>query len=95
MKAYVIADVTVTDPEKFKEYGKKVPPTVDKYKGKYIVRGGAVDKAEGDWNPSRIVIIEFENLNQAKKWYQSEEYSGPLALRRESAFTNVLFVEGV
>ena len=95
MAAYVIADVEVIDSAKFREYGNQVPATVEEYGGKYLVRGGAVEKAEGNWEPSRIVIIEFESMERAKRWYNSKEYRGPMQLRHQSANTNVLFVEGV
>ena len=95
MAAYAIADVEVTDPAKFQEYGSQVPATVEKYGGKYLVRGGAIEKAEGDWEPSRMAIIEFESMEQLKKWYHSQEYDGPMQLRHQSANSNVLFVEGV
>ena len=95
MAAYAIADVEVTDPAKFQEYVSQVSATVEKYGGKYRVRGGAIEKAEGDWEPSRMVVIEFESMEQLKKWYHSQEYSGPMQLRHQSANANVLFVEGV
>ena len=95
MAAYAIADVEVTDPAKFQEYVSQVLATVEKYGGKYRVRGGAIEKAEGDWEPSRMVVIEFESMEQLKKWYHSQEYSGPMKLRHQSANANVLFVEGV
>ena len=95
MAAYVIADVEVTDPAKFANYGSQVPAAVETYGGRYIVRGGMTEKAEGNWEPSRMVIIEFESMEQAKKWYHSQEYSGPMQLRHQSANTNILFVEGV
>ena len=65
------------------------------YGGKYIVRGGAIENTEGDWEPTRMVVIEFENMEQLKKWYHSQEYSGPKELRHQSSRANVLFVEGV
>ena len=95
MAAYAIADVEVTDPAKFQEYVSQVPATVEKYGGKYRVRGGAIEKVEGDWEPSRMVVIEFESMEQLKKWYHSQEYSGPMQLRHQSANATVLFVEGV
>ena len=64
MAAYAIADVEVTDPIKFQEYGRQVPSTVEKYGGKYIVRGGAIEKAEGNWETNRIVVIEFKSMEQ-------------------------------
>ena len=95
MAAYVIADVNVTNPELFKKYSEQVPATVEQYGGKYLIRGGEVEKAEGDWGPTRVVVIEFENMSMLKKWYSSHEYSGPLRIRQQSADTNVLFLEGI
>ena len=95
MAAYVIVDVEVTDPVKFAEYGGLVPGTVEKYGGKYLVRGGTIEKIEGKWEPTRVVVIEFESVEQAKRWYDSDEYSGPKQLRREASKANLLIVEGV
>ena len=95
MAAYVIADVNVTNPELFKKYSEQVPATVEQYGGKYLIRGGEVEKAEGDWGPTRVVVIEFENMSMLQKWNSSHEYSGPLRIRQQSADTNVLFLEGI
>ena len=95
MAAYVIADVNVTNPELFKKYSEQVPATVEQYGGKYLIRGGEVEKAEGDWGPTRVVVIEFENMSMLQKWYSCHEYSGPLRIRQQSADTNVLFLEGI
>ena len=95
MAAYVIADVEVIDSAKFREYGNQVPAIVEEYGGKYLVRGGAVEKAEGNWEPNRMVVIEFKNMEQLKNWYHSQGYDGPMQLRHQSANSNVLFVEGV
>jgi uncharacterized protein (DUF1330 family) len=95
MSAYVIAEVSITDPDLFAEYRKLVPPTLEKYGGRFVVRGGAVDTKEGGWTPSRIVVIEFPSMDQARKWYHSAEYSGPLAMRLKAASTKLILVEGV
>ena len=95
MAAYVIADVKVTNPDIFREYMNQVPSTVERYGGKYLVRGGSLEQFEGGWEPSRLVIIEFENMDNAKNWYSSREYEGPIKLRHKSAETNVVFVEGI
>ncbi len=95
MAAYVIADVNVTDAELFEKYFEQVPATVAQYGGKYLIRGGKVEKSEGDWEPTRFVVIEFETMSMLKDWYSSQEYSGPLQIRHQSADTNILFVEGL
>lgn len=95
MAAYLIADVKITDPEKFKDYGSLVPETVEKYEGKYLIRGGDYGVMEGNWNPQRLVVIEFKSMELLKEWYHSEAYSGPMSIRHLSADTNLLFVEGI
>jgi uncharacterized protein (DUF1330 family) len=95
MPAYVLADVTVTDPPAMEEYRKQVPATLAKYGGRFLVRGGAHQTVEGDWKPARLVVIEFPSLADAQRWYDSEEYRGPKALRMRAGRTNVLIVDGV
>ena len=95
MPAYVIADVEVTDPTKFQEYSNQVPSTVEKYGGKYLVRGGDTERAEGSWEPKRMVVLKFEDMEQLKRWYHSPECSDPMQLRHHSANSSILFVGGV
>ena len=95
MAAYVLADLTVTDPKTMEEYRKQVPATVAKYGGRFLVRGGPHQTVEGDWKPTRLVILEFPSLEQAKRWYDSEEYREPKAMRLRAALTNLVMVEGV
>jgi uncharacterized protein (DUF1330 family) len=94
MPAYFIADLDVTDPAGFEEYRKLVPDTIQKYGGRYLVRGGAAEALEGDWHPKRVVVLEFPSLEQAKRWYNSEDYRDPRALRFKTATTNLILVEG-
>jgi uncharacterized protein (DUF1330 family) len=95
MPAYVIAEVTVTDASTMEEYRKQVPATVARYGGRFLVRGGAHETIEGDWKPNRLVILEFPTMEQARRWYDSEEYREPKALRIKSGRTNLVVVEGV
>ena len=95
MSAYIIAEVEVTDPETFEEYRKLVPSTIEAYGGRYVVRGGAVDGLEGEWQPKRMVVIEFDDAERAKAWHGSELYAPAKALREASANTRMVVVEGV
>ena len=95
MSAYVIVEVEVTDPETFEEYRKAVPPTIEAFGGRYLVRGGSVDRLEGGWQPKRIVVVEFPDAERAKAWHGSELYAPARALREASANTRMLVVEGV
>jgi uncharacterized protein (DUF1330 family) len=95
MAAYIIADLTVTDLPTMEEYRKQVPATVAKYGGRFLVRGGAHQIVEGDWKPNRVVVLEFPSMEQAKRWYDSEEYREPKAMRLRAGRANLIMVEGV
>ncbi len=95
MAAYIIADVTVTDPAAMEEYRKRVPATLARYGGRFVVRGGAHQSVEGDWKPTRLVVLEFPTMEQAKRWYDSEEYREPKAMRLRAGRTNLVMVDGV
>lgn len=94
MTAYVILDVEVIDPEGYKEYLKLAPEAVKLFGGKYIVRGGQNETLEGDWQPKRLVVLEFPSSEQAKNWLNSPEYAPARALRHQYAQSNVVVVEG-
>ena len=95
MPAYVIADVEVTDPDLFTEYRALVEPTVNAYGGRYIARGGETLLLEGDRSPNRSVIIEFDSMEQAMAWHDSEEYAPVKDMRLRSANTHLVIVDGV
>ena len=95
MSAYVIVEIDVLVPAGYEEYKKLAGATVEKYGGKYIVRGGATEVLEGDWNPKRIVVLEFESMQRAKEWLNCEEYREPRKMRHRTAKTNMIVVEGV
>ncbi len=95
MSAYVIVDITVTDPECYEDYKKLAPPAIAAYGGKYVVRGGKSEKLEGNWEPNRIVILQFESTEKAKEFINSPEYREARALRHETASSNMIVVEGL
>ena len=94
MSAYVIVEIDVTDPVGYEEYKKQAAATVHKYGGRYIVRGGNTEVLEGDWNPKRIVILQFDSMERAKEWLNCEEYREPRKMRHQTARTNMIVVEG-
>ena len=95
MAAYVIADVEITDPVQYAAYIRIVPPTIAHYGGRFLVRGGRTETLEGDWNPRRLVILEFPTCEHARQWWASEEYSAPKALRQSASVGNLILVDGV
>jgi uncharacterized protein (DUF1330 family) len=95
MAAYFVVDIDVHDPAGMSEYRARVPSTVQKYGGKYLVRGGKWECLEGDWKPRGVVVLEFPSVEQAKRWYESEEYRDLKAARRRASTANIILVEGV
>jgi uncharacterized protein (DUF1330 family) len=94
MPAYVIVEVTIEDPIRYEAYKLLTPAAVSAYDGKFIVRGAQTESLEGDWNPQRMVILEFPTVARAKEWWSSPEYSEAKAIRQQSAKTKMLVVEG-
>jgi uncharacterized protein (DUF1330 family) len=95
MAAYVIVDIDVHDAPGLEEYRRQVPATVAKYGGRFVVRGGSFQTLEGDWQPKRLVVLEFPSTEQAKRWYSSEEYRPLLAMRLKASTSNIVLVDGV
>jgi uncharacterized protein (DUF1330 family) len=94
MAAYLIADIEVTNPAGYDEYRRQVPATVEKYGGRFVVRGGASETLEGEWGPKRVVVLEFPTMDALKRWYNSAEYKPLIALRQKNASGNVIAVQG-
>jgi len=95
MPAYVIVEISVFDPEEYEEYKKLSLPSLNPFNGKFIVRGGETVTLEGDWNPERIVVLEFPSKEKALEWWNSEIYAGAKVIRQHTALTKMILVEGV
>ena len=93
---YLLVDVDIHNIDEYKKYLDKVKPMVEKYGGKYLIKGGEIDAKETDlWKPTRIVLVQFPNKISALNWYNSEEYRPLKNLRLNNATSNILFIEGV
>ena len=95
MAAYIVVDIDVHDAPGLEEYRRLVPGTITKYGGRFIVRGGAFQVLEGSWQPKRMVLLEFPSTEQAKRWYDSEEYRPLKAMRFKASTANLVLVDGV
>ncbi len=95
MAAYLIVRVAVTDWERYREYMAGSPDVVSKYGGRFIVRGGERVTLEGPEETHRIVVLEFEALDQVKAFYYSPEYQEVKKLREGAATATFVAVEGV
>lgn len=94
MPAYIIVDVTIRNAENYEGYKKLTPASIAAYGGKFIVRGGPTETLEGQWDPGRIVVLEFPTVERAKQWWASEEYAPAKAIRQVNAETKMILVEG-
>src|SRR3954451_12416442 len=94
-KAYVIVDVEVTDQESYADYKELSSVAAEKYGAHWLVRGGAVEVLEGDWEPHRLVVLEFEDEGAARRWYGSPEYTEARLIRQRSSRSSLVVVGGV
>jgi uncharacterized protein (DUF1330 family) len=95
MSAYVIAEVDVTDPERYARYREVVPASLEAHGGRFLARGGETATLEGDWQPKRIVVLEFDDLEAAKRWYASPEYREARDIRAGAATMRMIAVAGL
>lgn len=95
MPAYIIVDVNITNPQRYEDYKKLTPGSLLPFEGKFIVRGGTAETLEGDWQPGRIVVLQFPSMEKAKAWWSSEGYAPAKALRQATSITRMIMVDGV
>jgi uncharacterized protein (DUF1330 family) len=95
MTAYVIVETDITDPERYEQYKAASPGAISAGGGRFLVRGGELAVLEGDWEPTRLVVLEFEDLAAAKRWYESEIYQEAKRLRDGAAALRMVAVQGV
>jgi uncharacterized protein (DUF1330 family) len=78
----------------FRSYSTQAAATIAKYGGKYLVRGGKAETLEGE-PPRRTIVVVFDSVEAARKWYTSPEYSAIKPIRQRSASARAFIVEGV
>jgi len=94
MPAYVIVDVNVTDPALYEEYKKLTPGSIAPFGGRFVVRGGRTECVEGGWNPGRIVVLEFPDIEKTREWYNSPGYQEAMSIRHKASTARMIFVDG-
>lgn len=95
MPALVLVEVEIHDPELYEDYKKLSLPAVEAFDGKFVVRGAKTESLEGDWNPQRLVVLEFPSVERAKEWYNSEQYTTAKNIRFQASKGKMLVVESV
>jgi uncharacterized protein (DUF1330 family) len=95
MPAYVIVETNITDSEGYEQYKAAASAAIAACGGRYLARGGELAVLEGDWQPSRLVVLEFEDLATAKRWYDSDAYQQAKRLRDGAAHLRMVAVQGI
>ena len=95
MPAYIVVNCEVTDPVKYEQYKAVASAAIARHGGRYLARGGATAVLEGDWQPNRVVVLEFPSLAAAKAFYDSPEYVEARAVRAGAANMDIIAVEGL
>jgi uncharacterized protein (DUF1330 family) len=95
LPAYIIVETDIHDAEQYELYKRASPAAVAAGGGRFIARGGELAVLEGDWHPKRLVLLEFPDLEAAKRFYDSPEYQEAKRLREGAAELNMIAVEGL
>ncbi|MES2360163.1 MAG: DUF1330 domain-containing protein [Pseudomonadota bacterium] len=93
--AYIIANVTVTNPEQYEEYKKLSTIAMKTHGAEVCIRGGKIEVLEGDWSPSRVVLMKFPSVEQARAFNDSAEYGAARQSRQGAAVMRMVLVEGI
>jgi uncharacterized protein (DUF1330 family) len=95
MSAYIIANVTVTDPQQYEQYKKLSTLAMQAHGAEVCVRGGPCAVLEGDWAPERMIVLKFPSVEQARAFHASPEYAKARQARQGAAVMRMVLVEGV
>jgi uncharacterized protein (DUF1330 family) len=95
MPAYVIFDVEIRDPARYQEFMTGVKPALEKAGAKYLARGGGHKVYEGDWQPRRIVLLEFPSVAAWESFYNGATYQGLKGIRDACSSARLVSVEGL
>ena len=95
MPALIIVDIEVLDPVRYEDYKRAASAAIAAHGGRYLVRGGKSEVLDGEWQPRRLVVLEFDSIEKAKAWRDSPEYAEAKKVRDGCARANMIVVEGV
>jgi uncharacterized protein (DUF1330 family) len=93
MPAFIISDLTVKDAAAIEIYRTRAVASIAQHGGRYLMRGGTVERLEGDWSPN-LVVVEFPDREAAQAWYRSPEYAAALQVRDAALTRNLILIDG-
>lgn len=95
MSYYFIANIDIKDNEEYQKYIDKAGDIFAKYNGRYLAVDNAPTQLEGDWNYTRLVLIEFKTKSDFSSWYDSDDYQLILKHRLKGANCDTILAEGL
>lgn len=96
MSAYIVVDTKIKDADAYEEYKRLARPIAEKFGGVYRARGGDIEVLESDlWSPMRVVIIEFPDMESARRFARSEEYAPVQSIRHRNADCTLFILDGM
>ena len=93
-KGYLVAHINIHDKNGFEEFKQMSIPVISKYEGKALVRNPNPDLREGG-NAGLVIVLEFESIEKARTFYESEEYAAAKMIREKACSTELVLVEGI
>ena len=93
MSVFCLIEISIHDTKLYEEYMRVVPDVIKKYNGRYIIRSGSITPVTDDWTPDRIILIEFDSMDQLTRCFTSEEYKKIAPLREKSTKTRSIIIE--
>lgn len=94
-KAYLVARIDVRDQEAFAEFRKLSGPVITEHGGHVLVRNSHIDQREGEQDFNTVIIVEFSDIETARRFYESEGYKKAIKVRQRAADTQLFLVEGL
>jgi uncharacterized protein (DUF1330 family) len=95
MPVYLVAEIEIKDPEMYSRYVEKVPGVIERFGGRYLSQGGRVTPMSGNWNPERMILIEFPTLEQLQQCFNSSDYLEIAPFRTQSTHSRSIIVDGL
>lgn len=94
MPTFVLAEISIHDKQKYERYKELAPASIFKYGGRYAARGGEVEALEGQFEPERLVVLEFPSADAARRWWNSPEYAEAKKIRQSCSTARMVLTEG-
>ena len=95
MSVYLIVEIEIKDPEMYSRYVEKAPEVIERFGGRYLSQGGQITPLSGNWNPERMILIEFDTLERLQQCFNSKEYLEIAPFRTQSTLSRSIIVEGL